>query len=375
VQIVVNTRLLIRDRLDGIGWFSYQTLRRICINHPEVHFVFLFDRPFDPSFIFSDNVTPVILGPPARHPLLYYIWFEISVRRLLNKMKPDLFLSPDGFLSLGAKCPQLPVIHDINFYHHPRDSKWLTTRYYNYFFPKFAAKARRIATVSEYSRRDIASAYNIDAGKIDVVYNGVNSFFKPVSEDVKIETRKKFAGDCEYFVAVGSLHPRKNIVNLIQAFSLFKKENGSSMKLLLAGPGYWGLKEIHKSVEESGYSNDIIFTGRLADEDLAVILGSAMALTFVPHFEGFGIPLVEAMAAQVPIICSNVTSLPEVAADAALLVNPSKPNEIKDAMVRICNEPGLRASLIEKGNERVRHFSWDKTSALLWESIQRALGQ
>jgi glycosyltransferase involved in cell wall biosynthesis len=369
VQIVVNTRLLLKNRLEGIGWFSFQTLKRITQNNPHVHFVFLFDRPFDEEFIFSDNITPLIVSPQARHPFLYYAWFQFSVKNILNKMKPDLFLSPDGFLSLGAKCKQLPVIHDINFLHHPTDSKWLTARYYNYFFPKFAQEATRIATVSEFSKQDLIKNYKADTGKIDVVYNGIHSFFKPLDETARQKTKEKFSYGKNYFVSVGSLHPRKNIPSLIKAFALFKQESHSDLKLVLAGPGFWGLSDIHKAAEESGIKEDIIFTGRLSDEDLSLVLGSATALTFIPYYEGFGIPLVEAMEARVPIITSNVTSLPEIAGDAALLVNPKEIHEIKNAMLRIYREEELRQKLIEKGNIQKQKFSWDKSADLLWESV------
>ena len=352
-----------------MGWFSYQTLKRITQKNPDVHFVFLFDRNFDEEFIFSDNITPMILGPQARHPFLYYAWFQFSVKNLLNKMKPDLFLSPDGFLSLGAKCRQLPVIHDINFLHHPGDSKWLTSKYYNHFFPKYAKEATRIATVSEFSKEDIATNYKIDPTKIDVVYNGINSFFKPVDEPGKQATKEKFSYAKDYFLSVGSLHPRKNTAALIRAFSLFKKETHSDIKLLLAGPGFWGLSDIHKVIEETGMKAEVIFTGRLKDEDLALVLGSALALTFVPYYEGFGIPLIEAMEAQVPIITSNVTSLPEVVGDAALLVNPKEINEIKNAMLRIFREEILRKDLIEKGKVQKEKFSWDKSADLLWQCV------
>jgi glycosyltransferase involved in cell wall biosynthesis len=373
VQIVVNTRLLIKDRLDGIGWFTYQTLKRITRNNPGVHFVFLFDRQYHNMFVFSDNITPLILSPQARHPFLYYVWFEISVKQLLNKMKPDLFLSPDGFLSLGANCKQLPVIHDINFLHYPGDSKWLTAKYYNYFFPRFAAKAARIATVSEYSREDIAKSYHIHPSKIDVVYNGINHFFMPVTGDDKVKTRTKFAGGKEYFVSVGALHPRKNVVRLVMAFELFKKTTGSDMKLVLAGPGLWGLGDIRKAVEQSSVNTDIIFTERLSNTDLALVLGSAMALTFVPYFEGFGIPVVEAMAAGVPVITSNLTSLPEIAGEAALLVDPFNAESICNAMVRIFKEEELRKKLISEGSTRQTMFSWDRTSGLLWNSILKTV--
>src|SRR5436305_15134301 len=109
MRVAVNTRLLLKERLEGIGWFTFQSLQRITRAHPEVEFIFIFDRPFDPSFIFSSNVTPVVAGPRARHPFLYYAWLQFSVKPLLAKLKPDVFLSPDGFLVLGARCPQVAV--------------------------------------------------------------------------------------------------------------------------------------------------------------------------------------------------------------------------------------------------------------------------
>jgi len=372
VQIVVNTRLLLKDRLEGMGWFTYQTLKRITEKNPDVHFVFLFDRPYSEDFIFSDNITPLILSPQARHPVLYYVWFQHSVKSVLNRMKPDLFLSPDGFLSLGAKCKQLPVIHDLNFNDHPKDVKWLTGKYYNHYFPKFAKEATRIATVSEYSKKDIISNYKIDPAKIDVVFNGINSFFKPVSESERITTKQRFSGGKDYFVNVGSLHPRKNIINLVRSFAAFKKESASDVKLVLAGPHFWGLTEIYTAINENGIKDDVIFTGRLSDEDLAKVLGSALALTFIPYYEGFGIPLVEAMQAGVPIITSNVTSLPEVAGEAALLVDPFDTAGIKNAMMKLFSDPLLRADLIQKGNIRKENFSWDKSADLLWDSILKA---
>jgi glycosyltransferase involved in cell wall biosynthesis len=373
VQIVVNTRILLKDRLEGMGWFAYQTLKEITTKNPDVHFVFLFDRNFNEAFIFSNNITPLILSPQARHPFLYYAWFQHSVKGLLNKMQPDLFLSPDGFLSLGAKCKQLPVIHDINFLHHPQDSKWLTAKYYNYYFPKFAKEATRIATVSEYSKQDIIKNYGIDGEKIDVVYNGINSFFKPLDEVTKQQTKQKYTAGKDYFINVGSLHPRKNIPNLVRAFALFKKESNADLKLILAGPNYWGVSEVHKVISETNLKDDVIFTGRVADEELNLVLGSAFALTFVPYYEGFGIPLIEAMQTNVPIITSNVTSMPEIAGDAAILINPLEVNEIKNAMVQLYQKPELRADLILKGNSQKQKFSWEKSADLLWQSVLKTV--
>lgn len=373
VQIVVNTRLLLKNRLEGIGWFSMQTLSRITTSNKDVHFVFLFDRNFDESFIFSDNITPLILGPQARHPFLYYAWFEHSVRNILNKMQPDLFLSPDGFLSLGASCRQLPVIHDINFLHHPQDSKWLTARYYNYYFPRFAAKATRIATVSEYSKKDITDHYSIDPAKVDVVYNGINEEFRPLSQQEKMMVRGKYTRDLPFFIFVGSLHPRKNIPNLIRAFDLFREKSGRKFCLVLAGPSFWGTGEISSLRESSPYREDIILTGRLEAGELARLTAAAEAMTFVSYYEGFGIPLVEAMACGTPVICSDRTSLPEIAGQAGITVDPYSPDKISEAMMQVTSDEKLRSSLMEAGFERSRQFSWDRSAQLLWESVVRAV--
>ena len=371
MQIVVNTRLLLNDKLDGIGWFSYQTLKRITINNPDVHFVFLFDRDYDDDFIFSDNITPLIIGPQARHPFLYYMWFNYSVKNLLNKLKPDLFLSPDGFLSLGAKCKQLPVIHDINFLHNPKDLKPLTSKYYNYYFPKYAKLATRIATVSEYSKADICKNYKVDETKIDVVYNGINEGFKTINETEKQLVKNKFSEGKPYFLFVGSQSPRKNLNRLIAAFDEFKSQTQSDYKLLLVGAVYTSEGDVKKAIDKSKNKIDIIFAGRQPQEILEEIMASAFALTFVPYFEGFGIPLVEAMQCSVPIICSNTTSMPEIIGDSELLVNPFEVTEISKAMIHLFNDSLLQQQLIEKGNLRKNNFSWDKSANLLWQSIEK----
>src|SRR5690606_36131429 len=149
MRIAINTRLLLREKLEGIGWFTMETTRRLVQNHPEHEFIFIFDRPFAEEFIFSDNITPLVIGPPARHPFLFFLWFEYRIPKILKKYKVDISLSPDGYLSLNTNIPQLAVIHDISFRYRPEDLPRLAGWYYNYFFPRFAKKAKRIATVSK----------------------------------------------------------------------------------------------------------------------------------------------------------------------------------------------------------------------------------
>ncbi|MCF6364937.1 MAG: glycosyltransferase family 4 protein [Bacteroidales bacterium] len=369
MKIAVNTRLLIENKLDGIGWFTYETLKRITKSHPEHEFFFLFDRKYSDKFIFSDNVTPIVINPPARHPVLWYFWFEFSVKKILKKIKADLFISPDGYLSLSSTVRQISVIHDINFVHRPQDLPFLTRKYYNYFFPKFAKKAYKIATVSEYSKQDIIRQYNIPNNKIKVVYNGCNEMYAPVSEDIKQKTKQKYSDGKNYFIFIGTLHPRKNIARLFKAFEKFKSETDSDFKLVIVGTKMFMTKDIEQAFADSNFKNDIIFTGRLSPEELHNVLASAFAMTFVSLFEGFGIPLIEAMNCNVPIISSNTTSLPEVAGSSAIFVNPFKVDEIKDAMKKITENEDLRNNLVDKGRKRKEVFSWDKAAEKLWEVI------
>jgi len=371
--IAVNTRLLMPGKLDGIGWFTYETLKRIVVTHPEVQFIFLFDRKYNEEVIFAENVTPVVLGPPTRHPVLWFIWFECRIRAYLRRKKPDLFLSTDGFLSLHALTPSVAVIHDINFEHRPGDLPWLVRKYHRYFFPRFARKASRIVTVSEFSRRDIINQYEVPEEKVDLAYNGVNEHYNPLSEDQAREVRKEYTGECPYFVFVGSIHPRKNIKNLLKAFQLFKDENTSNYKLVLVGEKFFLTGPMEEQLEKMKNKKDVIFTGRLTPNQLNDVLGAAWAMTFVPYFEGFGIPIVEAMKCDIPVIASKAASLPEIAGDAAIFASPESPASIRDCMIRIVREKGLREELIQKGRERRTHFSWDHTARELWNSIQQVL--
>lgn len=373
MKIAVNTRLLLKDKLEGIGWFSFETLRRITGSHPEHQFFYLFDRGFDEQFITSDNIKPVIVHPQARHPLLYYLWFEKSIPKVLDKIKPDLFFSPDGYLSLSTGVRSMNVFHDLNFEHYPEDLPLTERKFYRYYFPKYAHKADRIATVSEFSKRDIINQYSVEADKIDVVYNGVNEIYRPVSELISQETRRQLTGGIPYFIFIGALHPRKNLANLFKAYDYFRKKNDIRVKLLIVGKKKWWTKKIKHAYDSMEFQEDVIFTGRLSAEGLHRALASAMALTYVSYFEGFGIPILEAFRCATPVITSNLTSMPEVAANAAYLVNPFSVTSIAEGMKRIATEESLRKKLVEAGIKRANDFSWDKSAERLWSSMEKAI--
>lgn len=373
MKIAVNTRLLQKDRLDGIGRFSAETLKLITQQHPEHEFFFLFDRKFDERFIFAGNITPKVIPPPTRHPLLYLLWTEFSLPVAFASIKPDLFLSPDGILSLMSGIKSLPVIHDLNFEHFPSDLPLAFRKYYRNMYPRFARKATRIATVSEYTKTDIINLYKQPESKIDVIYNGVSSIFEPISEKEKQLIRNQWSNGAGYFIFVSSLHPRKNLKNLLLAFDNFRKTSHNNQKLLIVGAKMWLNTEMESVYNSIQNKDDVVFTGRVDDLTLAQLVASATALTYVSRFEGFGIPIVEAFRSETAVITSNVTSMPEVAGNAALLVDPESVDSISEALKSIAEDPNLRNDLIEKGKIQQQKFSWQKSADALWNSIEKAL--
>ena len=375
MRIAVNTRLFLHNKLDGIGWFGVETMKRITQNHPEHEFFFFFDRKPNSEFLFSSNITPIVLHPQARHPILWYLFFEHSVTYALKKYKIDVFLSPDGWISLSTKVPTLTVIHDLNFEHYPNFLAKSHQRYMKHYFHRFAHKATRIATVSEFSKQDIAKTYNIPPCKIDVVYNGSHSNYHPYPDDVKASIKNKYTKGKPYFIFIGTILMRKNLANLFRAFDIFKNNDTNGIKLVIVGSKKWWKGEIEDTYNAMNHKEDVIFMGRVEPEELGIMLSGALALTYVSFFEGFGIPILESFYAETPVITSKTTSMPEVAGEGALLVDPFALDEIVCAMEQISTDSELRKHLIEKGKIQRNKFSWDLTAEKLWQSILKTIQQ
>lgn len=375
MRIAVNTRLLLKGKLEGIGWFTHQTLERMVRKHPEHEFIFFFDRPYDPSFVFAPNVTPVVVSPQARHPILFYIWFEWRLPYLLKKYKADVFLSTDGYLSLSTKVPTCLVIHDLAFEHYPEHFVTSHKLYWRHYSPRFAEKATRIATVSSYSKQDICEQYNVPSDKIDVVYNGAHDEYKPLDWNEREAVKEKYADGCEYFVFAGALHPRKNIVNLLKAFIAFKKRQRSNMKLVIVGRLAWKYEEVLQMQQEMPFREDVKWVGYMNVDELSQVMGGAYALVYPSLFEGFGIPILEALECNVPAIVSNTSAMPEVAGEAGLLVDPKNVDDIAEKMQQLYKDENLRTKLIANAKEQIKKFSWDQSADRLWDCLMKCLGK
>ena len=359
MTIGVNARHLIKGRLEGIGWYSYEILKRLVKLMPNQKFIFFYDRK-TPFLILGQNITNVVLFPPARHPMLFKLWFNYILPKAFKKYGVNLFFSPDGFVSLKSTINQIGVIHDLNFEHYPEDLPLNVLNYYKTYMPLFAEKAKEIITVSNFSKEDIINKYNIDSKKIKVIYNGGNNIFKPLSKNDRhqflVEHKQK-----PYFIYVGSLHKRKNIERMLKAFQLFNNTN--QMEFIIIGREMW-----KGQLNLEGLLKNVKFLGRKSGKELAHWLAASSALVYISYFEGFGLPVLEGMMAGVPVISANTTSLPEVGGNSVIYVDPFNIESIHQGMKEaIYKEIKYKALGIQQSQK----FSWDRSASTLCSIIKK----
>lgn len=369
MKIGVNCRELLAHRMEGIGRYIHQTTKQMVLDHPEDQFYFFFDRPYDEQFIFADNVTPIVLRPQARHPILWYLWFEHSIPSALKKYEIDVFYSGDTYLSLKTAVPTLLICHDVAYMHYPDHIRWSHLKYYKHYFPKFHRRADHIVAVSEFTRQDVISKYKLPPAKVTVGYNATPPGFKVLSPEEKQTQRAKYAEGKPYFIFVGSLHPRKNLVRLINAFDQFKSQTGSDHKLVLVGRFAWKNKELTEAYKSLQHASDIVITGTIHEGIQSIIAGSD-GLYYVSLFEGFGIPILEGFSSGVPVVTSNISSMPEVAGECAIMINPKDQKAISDTMVDLTKVPYSKEKL-ELAKQRAATFTWKQTADHIYSHISK----
>lgn len=338
--------------------------------HPEDEFYFFFDRPYDEEFIFAENVHPVVLFPPTRHVLLYLWWFEISVHRALKRIDADVFISPDNILSLNTKVPTVLVTHDLAYVHFPGFIPWLTRKYFNFFGKRFNRKADKIVAVSECTKSDLVQTFDISPKKISVACNGCSPAFRKLTSAEKEATKQRFAGGKDYVFYVGAVHPRKNVQQLIKAFDAFKTQTKADLKLLIGGRFAWRTGPVTKAYEAAAHQADIEFIGFVSEADLPLLMGACFVFVYPSKFEGFGIPILEAMHSEVPVITSDVSSLPEVAGEAALLINPDDARALTAALLQVYFDEKLREKLVAAGMRQREKFTWERAARVLREAVE-----
>lgn len=335
----------------------------------DAHRYRLYFRQPPPEDLFDLRAEQRILRFPR-------LWTHVALSREMLTSPPDLLFVPSHVLPLIHPRCSVATVHDLGFHYYPEAHTLFQNVYLRWSTRHNARASTLVLADSLATRRDLNHYYGLPADKVLVVYPGRDETLAPVTDPTTLAAvRVRYNLQQPYLLYVGTLHPRKNLVRLVQAFAqlLGQPAAGSADPVLvLAGQRGWLYREISDEVRRLGLQGRVRLTGYVPDEDLPALLSGALAFAFPSLYEGFGLPVVEAMACGTPVVCSQSSSLPEAAGDAALLVDPLDPEAISAALARIVGDEGLRRELVRRGFEQARQFSWRRCAREARAALEEA---
>lgn len=316
--------------------------------------------------IYQDERSPVDVGAwrvesKLVRPRFEKLWSAFGFRGIAKRDRLDV-LHVQYTVPYGVRCPVVTSIHDVSFAAHPEFFRLKDSLLLRSFVPSSIRRAACIIVPTEWTKSEVEKYYPSAQGKIEVTpYAGPPVIESPAREESARRLRDGFGIDGPFFLGLGPIHPRKNFERLLAAFAESRARLGD-VRLVIVGPGGWGSEQLAAKAGELGLRNSFTMTGEVADEDIPVFYQAALATCYLSLYEGFGLPVLEAMAHHCPVIASNTTSIPEVAGDAAVLVDPTNLDAIGDAMFKLASDEGLRTDLVKRGIDRARRFSWEETA-------------
>ncbi len=301
------------------------------------------------------------------------LWTQLRLALELHRHPPDVLFVPAHVLPLYCPVPAVVTVHDLGYRHYPQAHRPFDRWYLEWSTRRHCRVARRVVVDSEATRQDLANFYAADPARISVVYLGRDETLQPVDDPriiAQVKARYNIEGD--YLLYLGTLQPRKNLIRLIEAFEMAGQlwpQPGP--KLVIAGRPGWLYETIIGRVQELGLTGRVIFPGYVAPADKAALLSGALAYVFPSLYEGFGLPVLEAMACGTPVLTSNCSSLLEVAGQAARLVDPHRTDDIAAGLVELTTNAGLRRTLVEQGFQQIQRFSWREAASQIMELLEQ----
>jgi glycosyltransferase involved in cell wall biosynthesis len=368
MRIAINTRLLLQSKTDAYSYFVKEVFYRIAKNNQEHEFYFLFEGPPEESFISAANIHRIIVKPLARHPLLWKFWYNRQIPSILKKIKADVFVSPDSVCSLRTEVPQCLLVHNLAFLYYPHFMSKSHLRYYRKNTPLCLHKAKTIVTASEFLKKEINKQYHTPPEKISVIYGAVNSVFIPLPEEEKEIIKQKYTGGTGYFLFSSPALLEENFISVLKAYSVFKKKQKSSMKLVIVS-NTQKTKLFVTLLQTYKFRNDVVLMNQLTEKELAGLVASAYAMIYPYSFKGFDELPLQALQCNVPAVVANAGSLPEIGGNAYLYFDPQNFEDIAQKMTRVYKDEDLRNELIRFGQERLIQFTWEKTALAMWDCI------
>ena len=366
MRIGIDARTLLGPRT-GIGRYSYNVVPNLLAIDPHNKYVLFVDRKSSLSFPSSSYdkriVGPLNFGRASMRKVFSPLWTNFFLPRALKREGIDLLFCPNFVSPLKKVCETIIVIHDLAAILFPGVHDKIYSFYLRNMLSVTCRKIDRIITVSEASKRDVIRLFKVPENRIRVIYSAVEDIFRPVDDPEMIKRIVRKYGLVKNFILyVGTLERRKNVTSLIKAYGKLRKNKQISRQLAVVGKKGWRYPDIAKAIRNSDFERDILLAGYVPDEDLVYIYNAADLFVYPSLYEGFGFPPLEAMACGTPVITSHVTALPEVVGDAAILVDPEDIDGLAEAMHDVLSQNSLRLKLIEKGLERVKHFSWENVA-------------
>ncbi len=359
----------------GIGQYMINILRRLPELAPEDHFVLFVNQGDRALFDFAHPRVEIHTSPDwSAHPLVNIFWHLLRLPMLLKRHRCDLVFLPAGNRRLAwwYGVPSLGTVHDLSQLHIPQKYDPLRMFYVMRLLPRMMRRLTRVIAVSDSTRRDLENYAKVPGERIEVIPNGadLSRFFPRDREAAKTELGARMGLPRDFLLYIARLeHPGKNHVRLLEAFSRLQGLTQRPYKLVLVGGRWNGAEVIEAKVKELGLEKQVIFPGFVPNETLPFLYAAADLLVFPSLFEGFGIPLLEAMASGTPVCASNISSIPEVVGDAGLLFDPMEPAAIAFAIHRLLDDQELRERLIARGLARAPQFTWDQASARVVEAM------
>ena len=331
--------------------------------------------PINPSTL-ADNIDrkAFYAAFPFNNTINRFV--KVYRRLVLRSLDIDIFFGT-GFKGIfGRSFKTIITIHDMAHKHYPDYIEPKILRYLQGGLFNDAQMADLIITVSESTKRDVIKFFNINENKIRVIYHGIDGRFRPIyNKDMLINIQRKYNLSNKFLLYVGTIQPRKNILGLIKAYRVLLEDSKINHDLVIVGEHGWGYKEIHQLIKYLELEKRVIFTGYISNNDLTCFYNLADVFVFPSYYEGFGFPVLEAMACGTPVVTSSASSLLEVAGDAAILVDPNSVEDIAGGIRRLLSDDKCRNICIEKGLKRVGKFNWRTTAIKTLEAFDDVAGK
>jgi len=366
------------DLKSGMSRYASNLFTQFAADHGNNQFDVLAHKSAVSSYIRNaDGMMVIPVAEWLRNPVLNVAWHQLVLPLVCHHRNFDVLFLPAASrrMPTWAPCPMVGTVHDLTHFHVAAKYDPLRMFYQTRVLPRLIRRLDRIIAISESTKRDLIEYADVPEERVTVIHSAADtSMFYPRNGETAAAQIRNYGVRAPYLLYVSRIeHPGKNHVRLVRAFEILKSRRKVPHQLVLAGVDWLRAEEVHKVARESSVAEDIVFTGYVSSEDLPDLYCGSDMLVFASLFEGFGLPILEAMACGVPVACSNVSSMPEIAGDAAVFFDPLDVGSIVEGMNTLLSSAEVRTDYIEKGLRQASTFSWERTARETLDVIRLAV--